>query len=56
MMNIPMLHFLSWPKIALLKVLCGKGHCHGAKSSCPVKHFVLFDECMSTVINIAKLG
>jgi hypothetical protein len=53
-MNIPMLVLLSWPKIALLKVLFGKAHCHDAKSSCPAKHFVFFYDC--TAINIAKIG
>jgi hypothetical protein len=35
--GIPTLVFDSWPKITLMKVLCGKKHCCDGKSTCPAR-------------------
>jgi hypothetical protein len=42
MMDVPMLLFVSWPKISLFKVLCWKAHRHDAKSACPAQNLVFF--------------
>jgi hypothetical protein len=53
MVYVPSLVFGFVPKVALLKVLCRKAHCHGTKSTCPA-FFTFFKEI--TAVNIPKLA
>jgi hypothetical protein len=33
-----------------LKVVCGKGHCHDAKSTCPAKELLFYDESAAVYV------
>jgi hypothetical protein len=52
-MYVPTWVFVFWPKITLLKVLCGKTYQHDAKFTHPAKDMIFFDECAA--VNIPKL-
>jgi hypothetical protein len=51
--NVRKLAFLFWSKVTLLKVLCEKVYFHDAKSTCPAKDLVFFDEY--STVHIPKL-